>query len=119
MGIAAGRVAAIGPLAGEVSAVRRAIDARGLVVAPGFIDVHTHADGWLLKTPNLAPKTSQGFTTEVLMSDGISYAPVTPENYRDWFLYLRSLNGLRRRTIKAGGRSPIIWPCSIAARRKT
>ena len=40
------------------------------------------------------PKTSQGFTTEMLMSDGISYAPVSPHNWRDWFCYLRALNGL-------------------------
>jgi N-acyl-D-amino-acid deacylase len=65
-------------------------------VAPGFVDVHTHSDGWLLKIPNLVAKTSQGITSEVLMSDGISYAPVTPENYRDWFHYLRALNGLEQ-----------------------
>ena len=70
------------------------IEARGLVVAPGFIDVHTHADGWLLKTRNFLPKTSQGFTTEILMPDGISYAPLTPQTWPDWCCYLRSLDGL-------------------------
>src|SRR5581483_4326690 len=75
---------------------RRTISAKGLIVAPGFIDVHTHSDGWLLKIPFFKPKLSQGFTTEVLASDGISYAPVTDDNYRDWFLYLRSLNGLQQ-----------------------
>ena len=94
VGISDGRISAIGDLAGATA--RQMIDARGLVVAPGFVDVHTHSDGWLLKTANLVPKTSQGITTEVLMSDGISYAPVTSDNYRDWFLYLRSLNGLRQ-----------------------
>jgi N-acyl-D-amino-acid deacylase len=94
VGVRGDRVAAIGKL-GEADA-RRSMDGGGLVVAPGFIDVHTHADGWLLVTPNLVAKTSQGFTTEILMSDGISYAPVTPDNYRDWFVYLRGLNGLRQ-----------------------
>ncbi len=93
--VSAGRITAVGKLPPQAAA-RRTIDARGLAVAPGFIDVHTHSDGWLLKIPNLLCKTSQGFTTEILMSDGISYAPVSPENYRDWFAYLRGLNGLRQ-----------------------
>ncbi|MEX0678818.1 MAG: D-aminoacylase [Pirellulales bacterium] len=92
--IARDRIAAVGQLADSPSAAR-VIDAGGLVVAPGFIDVHTHADGWLLVTPNFLPKTSQGFTTEILMPDGISYAPVAPYNWRDWFCYLRALDGLR------------------------
>jgi N-acyl-D-amino-acid deacylase len=91
--IAGDRIAAVGALAGEAPA-RRTIDARGRVVAPGFVDVHNHSDGWLLKTPNLVPKTSQGFTCEVLASDGISYAPVSEHNWRQWFAYLRALDGL-------------------------
>lgn len=71
------------------------IDAAGLVVAPGFIDVHNHSDGWLLKLPHLVSKTTQGFTTEVLMSDGISYAPVSSETAIEWLYYLRSLDGLQ------------------------
>ncbi|MBI3839045.1 MAG: D-aminoacylase [Planctomycetia bacterium] len=93
--VAKDRIVAVGQLAADTPA-RATIDAGGLIVAPGFIDVHNHSDGWLLKIPHLLPKTSQGFTTEILMSDGISYAPVTRENYRDWFLYLRSLNGLEQ-----------------------
>ncbi len=86
------RIVAVGALAGQPA--RRTIDARGLVVTPGFVDVHNHSDGWLLKRANFVPKTSQGFTTEILASDGISYAPLTEHNWRDWFVYLRSLNAL-------------------------
>jgi len=75
----------------------RTVDAGGLVVAPGFVDVHNHSDGWVLKMPHLTFKTSQGFTTEALMVDGISYAPVTPATAPHWLHYLRSLNGLQFR----------------------
>jgi N-acyl-D-amino-acid deacylase len=87
------RIAAVGALAGAEAATT--IDAGGKVVAPGFIDVHNHSDGWLLNTPHLFPKTIQGFTTEVLMADGISYAPVNRDTAREWMFYLRALNGLR------------------------
>lgn len=93
LGIRGDRIAAIGNLT-EVTAPN-VIDARGMIVAPGFIDLHNHADGWLLRSPHVVPKTTQGFTTEVIMSDGISYAPVDELNWREWFYYLRSLNALR------------------------
>ena len=92
IGLNGDRITALGRFA-EASA-KQMIDATGLVAAPGFIDVHSHADGWLLKTPHLEPKTRQGFTTEVLMADGISYAPVTPQTWREWIFYLRALDGL-------------------------
>lgn len=87
------RIAAVDRL-GDVAAAR-VIDVAGRVVAPGFIDVHNHSDGWLLKTPNFVSKTAQGFTTEVLGSDGISYAPIGADNARDWMHYLRPLDGLQ------------------------
>ena len=73
MAITRDRIVAVGALAADAASPRRTLDARGLVVAPGFVDVHTHSDGWLLKTPQFLPKISQGITTEVLASDGISY----------------------------------------------
>lgn len=93
VGVRGGKIAVIGALANSAS--RQTLDARGLVVAPGFIDVHNHSDGWLLRERCLLSKTSQGFTTEVLMSDGISYAPVAPETIRHWLVYLRALDALR------------------------
>ncbi len=86
------KIAAVGRLAG--GAAKQTIDCRGRVVAPGFIDVHNHSDGWMLVHPQQTWKTSQGYTTEVLMADGISYAPVEEHNWRAWMHYLRSLNGL-------------------------
>lgn len=93
VGIQGAQIAAIGDLgAAEAGMV---IDATGKIVAPGFVDVHNHSDAWLLKTPHLVSKTMQGFTTEVIMADGISYAPVSPTNIYEWIPYLRALNALR------------------------
>jgi N-acyl-D-amino-acid deacylase len=93
VGVRGERIEAVGDLSAAES--REVIHAEGRIVAPGFVDLHNHSDGWLLKRPHLAAKTTQGFTTEVLMADGISYAPVRQSNAAEWIYYLRSLNALR------------------------
>ncbi|WP_129307102.1 D-aminoacylase [Streptomyces sp. L2] len=54
----------------------RELDAEGLVLAPGFIDMHAHSDLALLRDPDHSAKLAQGVTLEVLGQDGLSYAPV-------------------------------------------
>lgn len=93
VGVLGDQITAVGDL--SHASATRVVDVSGRVIAPGFIDVHNHSEGWLLSHKNFWPKTSQGFTTEVLMADGISYAPVDRHNWREWIYYLRSLNGLR------------------------
>ena len=53
----------------------RTIDATGLVVCPGFIDLHSHAGLTILGAPHHDPKVRQGVTTELVGIDGISHAP--------------------------------------------
>jgi N-acyl-D-amino-acid deacylase len=55
---------------------QREIDAEGLVLAPGFIDMHAHSDLALLRDPEHTAKAAQGVTLEVIGQDGLSYAPV-------------------------------------------
>ncbi|MER7497140.1 D-aminoacylase [Streptomyces pharetrae] len=57
------------------SAVRE-LDAEGLVLSPGFIDMHAHSDLALLRDPDHSAKAAQGVTLEVIGQDGLSYAPV-------------------------------------------
>jgi len=56
---------------------KRVIDATGMVVCPGFIDIHSHTDLSLLVNPRAESKIRQGVTTEVAGQDGGSYAPLT------------------------------------------
>ena len=71
-----GRIVAIGELGRTVGS--REIDASGRIVAPGFIDVHTHDDGLLLVDPDMSPKVSQGVTSVVIGNCGFSLAPLAP-----------------------------------------
>lgn len=93
VGIQGDRIAEVGDLSATEAGL--VIDAGGKLVAPGFVDVHTHSDSWLLSSPHFTVKTMQGFTTEFVMADGISYAPVDEYTVHDWLFYLRALNGLR------------------------
>ncbi|MDO7897269.1 N-acyl-D-amino-acid deacylase family protein [Pseudomonas citrulli] len=73
--IRAGRIERIGDL-GEARAATQ-IDAAGRVLAPGFIDVHTHDDTVVIRQPHMLPKLSQGVTTVIVGNCGISAAPVS------------------------------------------
>ncbi|HXG02232.1 MAG TPA: amidohydrolase family protein, partial [Candidatus Binatia bacterium] len=79
------RIAAVEPgLRGEAA---RVIDATGLVVAPGFIDAHSHSDLFYLDCPAAESKIRQGCTTEVVGMCSFSPAPVHParrEAVRAW-----------------------------------
>ncbi|MER6439712.1 D-aminoacylase [Streptomyces sp. NPDC001185] len=80
VGIERGRITTVlkeGAAAGCLRPVaRRVLDAEGLVLAPGFIDMHAHSDLALLRDPEHTAKAAQGVTLEVIGQDGLSYAPV-------------------------------------------
>ncbi|MFI5683738.1 amidohydrolase family protein [Streptomyces sp. NPDC051636] len=85
-----GRIAAIVKEAAAAGCQRpravRELDAEGLVLSPGFIDMHAHSDLALLRDPDHSAKAAQGVTLEVIGQDGLSYAPVDD----------RTLDGVRR-----------------------
>ncbi|MCT4355579.1 D-aminoacylase [Streptomyces sp. Je 1-79] len=74
-----GRIAAIVKEAAAAGCqrptARRVLDAEGLALSPGFIDMHAHSDLALLRDPEHTAKAAQGVTLEVLGQDGLSYAP--------------------------------------------
>jgi N-acyl-D-aspartate/D-glutamate deacylase len=74
--LSGGRITAVGSSGGRQA--RRVIDARDRVVAPGFIDIHTHSDFTLPLNPRAESKIRQGVTTEVVGNCGFSAAPALP-----------------------------------------
>ena len=71
----------------------RVIDAEGLIVAPGFIDTHSHSDLEVMVNPYVEAKIRQGVTTELLGQDGISMAPLPKRYISPWRKNLAGLDG--------------------------
>ena len=79
---------------GELPAASRTIDATGLVVAPGFIDMHSHSGLMIFDDPQHLAKVSRGVTTELIGVDGNSYAPFTDnEELRRFVRFNAGLDG--------------------------
>lgn len=78
--IEGGKIVEVGGKAGPGT---REIDADGLLVAPGWVDVHTHYDGQATWDPILAPSSWHGVTTTVFGNCGVGFAPVKPEHHRE------------------------------------
>jgi N-acyl-D-amino-acid deacylase len=110
LGILNGKIAEIGK---QINAkAERVIDAKGLVISPGFIDIHTHSDLTLLINPRADSKIRQGVTTEVIGNCGMSAAPIRKTTLRflkdewgleaeevrwDWTTFNEYLNRLERK----------------------
>ncbi len=71
-----GRIAAIGKVQGRA---REEIDARGKIVTPGFVDIHTHYDGQVTWDERLMPSSLHGVTSVVMGNCGVGFAPCRPE----------------------------------------
>ena len=77
IGIEEDRITAIGDLSSADA--RRSLDATGMVVAPGFVDIHSHSDFTLLIDPRAQSQIFQGVTTEVVGNCGHGCAPLGPK----------------------------------------
>lgn len=78
VGVVAGRIAQVGRISGRGE---EELDAKGLLVTPGFVDIHTHYDGQATWDSRLAPSSWHGVTTVVMGNCGVGFAPVWPHDH--------------------------------------
>src|SRR5688572_750243 len=83
-----GRIVEVGKVAASGA---KEVDAKGLLVTPGFVDVHTHYDAQLTWSERLNPSSSHGVTTVVTGNCGVGFAPCRPED-RD--ILIRLMEGV-------------------------
>ena len=79
-----GRIAAVGQ---DLGPAERTIDAAGLLVTPGFVDMHTHFDAQVTWDPYLTPSSWHGVTTAIMGNCGVGFAPAAPDKH-DWLIQL-------------------------------
>lgn len=91
IGIVQGTIAAIGA---GLPRGREEIDAKGLLVTPGFVDIHTHYDGQVTWEDTLAPSCDHGVTTVVMGNCGVGFAPCKPAD-RDALIVSASVSNPR------------------------
>src|SRR5215207_9479137 len=73
-----GVIAAVGAVDGDAI---REVDATGLLVTPGFIDLHTHYDGQAIWSERMTPSSAHGVTTAVMGNCGVGFAPCRAEDH--------------------------------------
>jgi N-acyl-D-amino-acid deacylase len=97
--VSGGRIAAIGR---SLGAARQTVDAQGLVLAPGIVDIHTHYDAQLTWDPFATPSTALGVTTVVIGNCGFTIAPCRPQHRDVIMRNLTHVEGMSLEAMRAG-----------------
>ena len=77
--IADGRISEVGKVSGKG---KEEIDARGKLVTPGFVDIHTHYDGQVTWSQDITPSSQNGVTTAIMGNCGVGFAPCKPSDHQ-------------------------------------
>src|SRR5438552_2276408 len=100
VGIRSGRIAALGRL--KTTDARRTLDASGMIVAPGFIDLHTHYDAQLFWDPYLTLSGWHGVTSVVIGNCGFGFAPMRPEMRERAMLTMTRVEAIPHESMRRG-----------------
>jgi len=93
------RIREVGRVTGEG---KRTIDADGLLLTPGFVDIHTHYDAQVTWDPQLSPSNAHGVTTAIFGNCGVGFAPCAPERRRFLIELMEGVEDIPGSAIEAG-----------------
>jgi N-acyl-D-aspartate/D-glutamate deacylase len=99
-----GRISEVGKISGKG---RDEIDARGKLVAPGFVDIHTHYDGQVTWSQDMTPSSQNGVTTAVMGNCGVGFAPCRPDDHLRLIQLMEGVEDIPEPVLSAG--IPWFW----------
>src|SRR3954452_23800284 len=97
--IGGGRITEIGKVSGKGA---EEIDARGKLVTPGFVDIHTHYDGQVTWANEISPSSQNGVTTAVMGNCGVGFAPCKPEDHQRLIQLMEGVEDIPEPILSAG-----------------
>src|SRR6266404_2072663 len=97
--ISNGRIVEVGRVSGNGTGE---IDARGKLVAPGFVDVHTHHDGQVTWSQDITPSSQNGVTTEIMGNCGVGFAPCRPTDHVRLIQLMEGVEDIPEPVLSAG-----------------
>ncbi|MGJ4948443.1 N-acyl-D-amino-acid deacylase family protein [Bradyrhizobium sp. HKCCYLS20291] len=97
--ISQGRIVEVGKIA---ASGREEIDARGKLVTPGFVDVHTHYDGQVTWSHDISPSSQNGVTTAIMGNCGVGFAPCRPADHQRLIQLMEGVEDIPEPVLEAG-----------------
>src|SRR3979490_808102 len=93
------RIVEVGRVPGKA---KEEIDARGKLVAPGFVDLHTHYDGQVTWSHDITPSSQNGVTSAVIGNCGVGFAPCRPSDHQRLIQLMEGVEDIPERVLSAG-----------------
>ncbi|MEY9881592.1 amidohydrolase family protein [Bradyrhizobium sp. USDA 329] len=97
--ITGGKISAVGKISAKG---REEIDARGKLVTPGFVDVHTHYDGQVTWSQDITPSSQNGVTTAIMGNCGVGFAPCKPDDHTRLIQLMEGVEDIPEPVLSAG-----------------